>query len=279
MRPLQSVLSGLLRVVPFAVRVRLRLIPGVAWIQRMLVESLGNQESFLHRISAGPAEGLVMRLTLPEDKLYWTGTWEYEIASELASLVPTGGLCFDIGSHRGYMAGVMCAAGAGQVVCFEPNPTMAATLDDLCSLNPELPLRVERCAVGGAEGEAIFELMSESSMGKLADSAFQSDVRGHDRIAVTVRTLDGLIEEGTLPAPDLLKIDIEGAEFDALEGARATIERHRPVLLIEIHAFELLGRCRDWLGARDYEVQVLQGPLASITAENFRVCHLRAMPV
>jgi Methyltransferase FkbM domain len=58
------------------------------------------------------------------------------------------------------------------------------------------------------------------------------------RIAVTVAvdTLDELCEREAISRLDFVKIDVEGAELQVLEGGQRVIETHRPVLLIEIEA-------------------------------------------
>ena len=61
------------------------------------------------------------------------------------------------------------------------------------------------------------------------------------------------IDEINLPRLDFIKIDIEGMELEALEGGRATIEKSRPVMLIEkikADSTQLLG----WLESRGYKV-------------------------
>jgi FkbM family methyltransferase len=69
---------------------------------------------------------------------------------------------------------------------------------------------------------------------------------------VNVRKL--ALDEFNLPRVDFIKLDIEGMEFEALEGAAKTIERNRPILLIEkIKAnAEQLGR---WLEERGYTLK------------------------
>ncbi len=68
-------------------------------------------------------------------------------------------------------------------------------------------------------------------------------------VAIRKITLDAL----ALPRVDLIKIDIEGMELEALDGARATIENSRPILLVELikASRELL---RAWLEQRGYQV-------------------------
>ena len=85
-----------------------------------------------------------------------------------------------------------------------------------------------------------------------------------DEIDVTVVSIDSLVAAGTIPPPDVLKIDTEGAELQAIEGARETIARHRPAIVCELHdtnaAFVAL---MDELG---YATSNLDGPAAVLGA-------------
>lgn len=55
--------------------------------------------------------------------------------------------------------------------------------------------------------------------------------------AVPVDTLDGIAEEYGLKKINLVKIDVEGAELDVLRGSRDMLEKHKPVVLVEVHHF------------------------------------------
>ena len=52
---------------------------------------------------------------------------------------------------------------------------------------------------------------------------------------ISIVTLDEEIPEASLPAPDFIKIDIEGWEIEALRGARHTLESYKPALFLEMH--------------------------------------------
>ncbi|HWI08062.1 MAG TPA: FkbM family methyltransferase, partial [Solirubrobacteraceae bacterium] len=50
-----------------------------------------------------------------------------------------------------------------------------------------------------------------------------------------VVAIDELVAADEIPPPDVLKIDTEGAELQAIEGMRSTIGRHRPAIVCELH--------------------------------------------
>jgi hypothetical protein len=56
---------------------------------------------------------------------------------------------------------------------------------------------------------------------------------GHEALQVPLRSLDSLVDERRLDRLDLIKIDVEGHERQVLDGAAATLDRFRPVLVIE----------------------------------------------
>ena len=104
---------------------------------------------------------------------------------------------------------------------------------------------VREQAVAGAAGRAEFLIVGEPTWSHLAE-------RGHrpqtvDTVEVDVVVLDDLVASGELPAPDVVKLNIEGyEEVDALRGMRNVLSEHRPALVIELHetnadVLELLG--------------------------------------
>ena len=69
-------------------------------------------------------------------------------------------------------------------------------------------------------------------------------------------TIDAVAERLRLQ-PDVLKIDVEGAELSVLKGALDTLRKSRPIILIEIHSEELLAACIAFLGPLGYEFEPL----------------------
>jgi FkbM family methyltransferase len=212
---------------------------------------------FPHKINAGPARGLYYPIHLPQDKQIWIGTYETEVARAICDAVIPGKACFDIGAHRGFLSGVMAVAGASEVHCFEPNPGNIKQLRSLRDLNKEYRFILHEMAVGNHSGTAEFLLMGQSSMGKVQESDFQSDVPDAGKLTVQAGRLDDLIDEGAIPPPGLIKIDVEGAEEFVLEGGAKLLRKHRPHIILEAHSQLLARRCTSALRDAGYRVESL----------------------
>jgi hypothetical protein len=72
-------------------------------------------------------------------------------------------------------------------------------------------------------------------------------------------SLDEFVEDYGFSPPDLVKLDVEGAEASVLEGARLTLERHRPVVFVALHGREQATRCLRLLEQLQYECRSLDG--------------------
>jgi hypothetical protein len=66
--------------------------------------------------------------------------------------------------------------------------------------------------------------------------------------------LDELVEKQGFPPPDVIKMDVEGAEGDVLLGARSLIKQHGPTWFISLHGEEQKQKCRDILESFSYDL-------------------------
>jgi FkbM family methyltransferase len=261
--------------IPWRMRGWIKHLPLIALMQRWFFRRFLANREFLHVINAGPAKGLNYPVRLPEDKAIWAGTYESDFARALADAVSPGDVCYDIGGFRGFFSGVLALRGASLVVTFEPFPENCEQLRRLVQHNPGLPLQVEPLALGDRDGAVQFNVMPEASMGKIADSPFQSDAKETSVINVPLRRIDSLVAEGMLP-PKVMKIDVEGAEVKVLSGALEVLRRERPRLFIEAHSHELAQGCAAILEGLGYTVTVMETGLAPDPQRDPEVCHLIA---
>jgi FkbM family methyltransferase len=188
------------------------------------------------------------------------GTLEPPVQEALRRLLAPGDVFYDVGANVGFftLLGARLVGPGGRVVAFEPVPWCARAVGHNIELNGFEHARIRTEAVGDADGSARLLVVGEASWSHLESTGRHADVR--DEIDVTVVSLDSLVESGAIPPPDVVKIDTEGAELQAIEGARATIARHRPAIVCELHdTNEAFVALMDELG---YDTTNLDGPAA-----------------
>lgn len=263
-------------ILPWQWRLRVKDLPIIAPLQRWLVARFLDNREFVHEVTAGPAKGLKFPVRMPQDKAIWSGTWEPAFATALAQAVHPGAVCYDVGGYRGFYSGVFACSGASKVYVFEPNPQNCTCLDSLVSLNPQAPIQLFRMALGDHRGPIGFNLMSEATMGKVSSSPFQPDAVPSRAISVEMTTLDLLFEAKQIREPQVIKIDVEGAEVLVLRGAKRVLETFHPAIFLEVHSHELARECAEFLGRLGYSYTILEtGNLPDFVTEP-PVCHLVA---
>jgi FkbM family methyltransferase len=163
------------------------------------------------------------------------GTLEPPVQEALRRLVAPGAVFYDIGANVGFftLLGARLVGPSGRAIAFEPVPACARAVARNIELNDFAHAEIREAAVGAAGGRARLLVVGEASWSHLASTGRHADVR--DEIDVAVVAIDELVAAGEIPPPDVVKIDTEGAELQAIAGMRATIERHRPAIVCELH--------------------------------------------
>jgi len=166
---------------------------------------------------------------------YRLGTSEPGVQAALTQLVQPRMTVYDIGANVGFFSVIAArlVGPDGQVVAFEPVLKNCDQLTLNAQLNSFTNVTVRCEALGNENGCATFFATHEPTLGRL--KKFGAPEPGSDEITVAVRQLDRLIIESGLPQPDLIKMDVEGAEVDVLLGASEILATARPLLLIELH--------------------------------------------
>ena len=158
-----------------------------------------------------------------------TGRVEPELAW-VRRFVRTRGVAVDVGSFNGEYA--LALARCSEIVhCFEPQKPLA----DALQRYPSRRIKVHNVALSDAEGtlELSIPVSGGSAQGALA--TLRKVDGEHRKERVPVRRLD----DYDLTNVTFIKIDVEGFEKHVVEGARRTIEKYRPALLVEIEARHL----------------------------------------
>lgn len=194
---------------------------------------------------------------------YWRGT--HEPATQLAfrRLLPAGGeAAWDLGAHFGfYTVALARAVGAtGEVAAFEPSPASYRKLVRHVALNRLRQVRCFPAAVSNLDSERQF-VQNQGSTAATAHLPYPGEVVAAGENCCTVRTcrLDDLVETGRLRPPSFVKLDVEGHGKEALCGARRTITKARPVMLLSIHSPQELAGIRSHLEEIGYAPESLEG--------------------
>jgi FkbM family methyltransferase len=166
---------------------------------------------------------------------YLLGTAEPDMQAALNLLVRPGMTIYDLGANVGFisMIAARLIGPQGRVVSFEPLPSNARQIKYNAALNNFSHVTVREEAMGDEEGQGSFQVTNFPTTGRLKNDSVHKERIGE--LTVRVRRLDAVVAEAKLPLPDLIKMDVEGAEVCVLEGASHTLATARPVMLIELH--------------------------------------------
>lgn len=125
---------------------------------------------------------------------------------------------------------------ARQVVCYEPNNTNRRRLLENIALNDLCNIQVRPLGIGTEVRSATMYYVPLMSGGASVDQLTVENLQKGTSVSqdIQITTLDSEVASGA-PAPDFIKIDIEGYELEALKGARNTILRYGPDLFLEMH--------------------------------------------
>jgi FkbM family methyltransferase len=185
----------------------------------------------------------------------WIGTYEFAKQKYFIAALKPGHVVYDLGANVGFyslLASVLVGP-SGQVFSFEPLPRNIDLLKKHLALNKVRNCTLIEAAVGSSAHSAQFSAGPNSLQGRLSASLDKNAIQ------VQVVSLDPLVSSGRLPAPNLIKCDIEGAEFDALAGALDVLKKHTPTLLLATHSSEVHGRCCSLLSELKYNLQPIDG--------------------
>jgi len=180
----------------------------------------------------------------------WIGTYEVEELGRFASTIKPGDCVYDVGANVGLYSLLACEKGgrSAKVYSFEPLPRNLHYLQRHVDLNFPDQCHVKGVAVSDVVGTARFSVADwESSMSRLSPDG---------ELSVPTITLDdSIFRRNELSPPNIIKIDVEGAEFRVLQGAERTLSEFHPSLFVEIHGVQEHSDCHEFLIARGYQVE------------------------
>lgn len=167
--------------------------------------------------------------------LYLQGVYEPQLSSFLAPLLKQGMTVFDIGANIGYYSIMMAerVGSHGHVHCFEINKALVDVLTDNIALAGVNNVRIVEKAVAEKAGTASFHVpaLGDEGEGSIRESR---RYKAEGVVEVETITLDQYVQENGIENVDLIKIDIEGGELLAFNGAQKLLtSKTRPIIMFE----------------------------------------------
>jgi len=163
-------------------------------------------------------------------ELFFHGQIEPETTALLRRSASVGWTFFDVGANEGYYALLAMDLGGptARVVAFEPQPQVAALLRASVALN-DYPIQVVEAACASTGGTIDFYPSDQADNSGAASAV--AGLHSTTRTSVRAVTLDEFCATSGL-SPDVMKVDVEGFEFEVLRGCQETLIEKPPRLIV-----------------------------------------------
>ncbi|HVW96633.1 MAG TPA: FkbM family methyltransferase [Mucilaginibacter sp.] len=216
-----------------------------------------------------------------EHTILSTGTYEDEINKLIRISLREGGNAVDVGGNIGLQSLRMsqCVGTTGRVLAFEPLKYLQEKFNRNMALNKAANVTLIPFALSDKNGEADFAI-DTNAWNQGAFSLGSKNAHG-EKQQVIIKAGDELPEVSQLTSLELIKIDVEGFEYNVLQGLAATIEKHKPRIIFEyddnywLRTGQKISDCYAFLKSLDYDIyqitavgcELLSDPL-SVTGGN-----------
>ena len=176
-------------------------------------------------------------------KILSRGSYEPGMISVLQTWLPEGGVFADVGANEGFFS-VLAArhvGPSGRVLAVEPQQRLAPVIQHNLELNGLANVTLDHHALSDQPGSASFFLAPGSNTGSSGLS--RSTRYSVPTQQVELITLQQLLDAADLARVDLMKMDIEGFEYEAVLGSREVFTSHRVrAFALELHETILARR-------------------------------------
>ncbi|GAB3927732.1 FkbM family methyltransferase [Mucilaginibacter myungsuensis] len=211
-------------------------LPGKERLAHLLKPSAGFKTNFKDGIVWLRHEDIAIHTSADnyiEHMVLTTGTYEDEINKLIRVSLKPGFAALDIGANIGLQSIRMsqsCGAD-GKVYSFEPLQHIHQKFSRNIALNNCQNIQLFPFALSDSDGETTVNI-DEQTWNQGAFSLNQES-NGKSQQTITIKAGDTLSEIAALQRLDLIKIDVEGYEFQVLRGLKDTLRKHRPRIIFE----------------------------------------------
>jgi len=168
---------------------------------------------------------------------------------------------YDLGAHIGYYSLLAnCVISTGKIYAFEPLPANRLVFEKIVALNKAQiqhhNIELFPFAVSDSSKELSFSNDPDHAEGNTFIQTSPVFAHAANSIMVKSISIDEWIKQAHA-APDIIKIDVEGAEYEVLKGAMHTLQTYKPKILLATHDCQLPGvkdQCLNLLKELGYTV-------------------------
>ena len=197
-----------------------------------------------------------------QQNIFWYGYYEKETILTLEEFLTPDSIMLDVGANIGYHS-IVASAKAKKVIAIEPSTQARTQLQENIQLNRIENIQVFDFAAGNENKAARFFSSGQDNTG-MSGLHEPENFSGFTEDIVVKKLDDWLVIEKL--KIDVVKIDVEGAEWDVLAGMEKTIRRDQPIIFIEVIDAQLspFGRSSNdiygFLRSRNYSAYEITSP-------------------
>lgn len=194
---------------------------------------------------------------------YYVGEIEYHLVQYIVSQIRPGFVMIDVGAHHGLYTLIVAyelksRGWEGVIHSFEPDPSNFTLLKyNICQNKLDKYVVLHQEAVANTEGEENLLIFAhENSANTLeCNSHLYGNKDNKSVVTQPVKTvnLNSLLNK--ISGVNLIKMDIQGSEYLALEGAEKLITRNEPIIVVEaVQEWETASKIKEFLVDHNYEI-------------------------
>lgn len=189
-----------------------------------------------------------------------TGTYEDEIGKLIKISLTAGDTAVDIGSNIGLQSLRMsaCVGTTGKVFAFEPLNYLQEKFKKNMSLNKADNVTLFPFALSDQQNE--LDLVINKSQWNQGTFSLNNNATGNDKQRVVVKVADEIPEIQLANNISLIKIDVEGFEYQVLNGLKQTLQKHKPRIIFEydsnywVQTGQSIADCYEFLLSLNYSL-------------------------
>jgi FkbM family methyltransferase len=199
----------------------------------------------------------------PQETYYWLGLCELDVQRLFTKIIKNGFVVYDVGAFLGFhsLLAARFVGPSGRVYAFEPYPKNIKRINSHILLNKmqDRVFCIPR-AITDKNGQALCQHLGQDDVIRFTniDCAEKVPLTADSLVAETIYLDEFVFQEGH-PAPNLIKIDVEGQELKVLLGARRLLQEFKPVIICELHSAKLAQQIYEELRRAEYRIQDLRG--------------------